>query len=108
MFSSANIKSYSEEDFKLKSWSFILEEIFGYGNINLKWGDTIPGFLSKSSITSKLDLRVSAPSVSSDLSDLSLTEFAKKCTSSKYYLDKLKLVLLSKLHLNSLLQEDIM
>lgn len=33
-----------------------------------------------------------------------MTEFAKECTSRKYYLDKLKLVLMSKLHLNSLMQ----
>lgn len=48
-----------------------------------------------------MDLRVSA---SSAPLDYSLTEFAKECTSQKYYLDKLKLVLVSKLHLNSLLK----
>ncbi|KAG2211460.1 hypothetical protein INT46_000284, partial [Mucor plumbeus] len=101
LFSNASIKNYSEEDFKLKFWSYIFEEIFGYSNINLKWGDTVPGSLSKTNITSKMDLRVSA---SSAPLDYSLTEFAKECTSQKYYLDKLKLVLVSKLHLNSLLK----
>lgn len=37
LFSNARIKNYSEEDFKLKFWSYIFEEIFGYCNINLKW-----------------------------------------------------------------------
>ncbi|GAA5815983.1 hypothetical protein MFLAVUS_009502 [Mucor flavus] len=78
LFSSSNIKMYSEEDFKLKFWSYILEEIFGYGNITLKWGDTVPGSLSKSNIVSKMDLRVSATSAPLDLS---MTEFAKECTS---------------------------
>ncbi|KAI9261042.1 hypothetical protein BY458DRAFT_516114 [Sporodiniella umbellata] len=102
LFFHANISNYSEEDFKLKFWAHILEEIFGYSNIHLNWGDTIPGSLSKTNITSKMDLRISAASSSSF--DYSMTEFAKGCTSRKYYLDKLKLVLISKLHLNSLIQ----
>ncbi|KAG2201561.1 hypothetical protein INT47_007438 [Mucor saturninus] len=44
-------QDYPEEDFKLKCLSFILEEIFGYGNINLK-RDTVPGSLKKSNTTS--------------------------------------------------------
>ncbi|KAI7898845.1 uncharacterized protein BX663DRAFT_513624 [Cokeromyces recurvatus] len=101
LFSDSSIKSYSEEDFKLKFWSHIFEEIFGYSDISLKWGDTVPSSLSKSKIISKMDLRVGA--LTSPL-DYSLAEFAKKCTSHKYYLDKLKLILISKLHLNLLVQ----
>ncbi|EPB86061.1 hypothetical protein HMPREF1544_07137 [Mucor circinelloides 1006PhL] len=102
LFSHANISNYSEEDFKLKFWAHILEEVFGYSNIHLNWGDTVPGSLSKTNVASKMDLRISAASSSSF--DYSMTEFAKECTSRKYYLDKLKLVLMSKLHLNSLMQ----
>ncbi|RCH81656.1 hypothetical protein CU097_005090, partial [Rhizopus azygosporus] len=94
--------NYSEEDFKLKFWVHILEEVFGYSNIHLNWGDTVPGSLSKTNVASKMDLRISAAFSSSF--DYSMIEFAKECTSRKYYLDKLKLVLMSKLHLNSLMQ----
>lgn len=64
-------------------------------------GDTVPDSLSKTNITAKMDLRIRT---SSAPMDYSMTEFAKECTSRKYYLDKLKLVLLSKLHFNSLLK----
>lgn len=64
-------------------------------------GDTVPGSLSKTNIISKMDLRVSA--LLAPL-DYSLIEFAKECTSRKYYLDKLKLILVSKLHLNSIVK----
>ncbi|ORE12189.1 hypothetical protein BCV71DRAFT_240352 [Rhizopus microsporus] len=37
LFSHANISNYSEEDFKLKFWVHILEEVFGYSNIHLNW-----------------------------------------------------------------------
>ncbi|KAI8359894.1 hypothetical protein EDC96DRAFT_595841, partial [Choanephora cucurbitarum] len=102
IFSHANISHYSQEDFKLKFWTHILEEIFGYSNVHLNWGDTVPGSPSKTNVASKMDLRISAASSSSF--DYAMTKFAKECTSRKYYLDKLKLVLMSKLHLNSLLQ----
>ncbi|KAI9010929.1 hypothetical protein CLU79DRAFT_710181, partial [Phycomyces nitens] len=101
LFSHANIINYSEEDFKLKFWAHILEEMFGYSNTHLKWCDTVPGSLSKVNITSKMDLRITTASTSLDCS---ITEFAKECTARKYYHDKLKLVLVSKLHLNSLLK----
>lgn len=101
MFTDTAIKTYSEDDFKWKFWSHIFEEIFGYSNINLKWGDTVPGSLSKTAITARMDLRINSTTVPFDYS---LMEFAKQCTSRKYYLDKLKLVLLSKLHLNLLLK----
>ncbi|OBZ80104.1 hypothetical protein A0J61_11847, partial [Choanephora cucurbitarum] len=35
LFHHANISKYSEEDFKLKFWAHILEEVFGYSNIHL-------------------------------------------------------------------------
>lgn len=48
-----------------------------------------------------MDLRATS---SSAPIDYSITEFAKECTSRKYYQDKLKLVLVSKFHLNSLVK----
>lgn len=64
-------------------------------------GDTVPDSPSKTNITSKMDLRIRTSLVPMDYST---AEFTKGCTSRKYYLDKLKLVLVSKLHLNSLLK----
>ncbi|KAG2237649.1 hypothetical protein INT48_004552, partial [Thamnidium elegans] len=53
-------------------------------------GDTVSDSLSKVNIISKMDLRVTGASASLYYS---ITEFAKKCTTRKYYLDKLKLLL---------------
>ncbi|KAG2211237.1 hypothetical protein INT47_006357 [Mucor saturninus] len=64
----------------------------------MQMGGTVPNSLSSSNIQAKMDLRITT---STAPIDFAMTEFAKECTASKYYLDKLKLVLLSKLHLNS-------
>ncbi|GAA5799343.1 hypothetical protein HPULCUR_004757 [Helicostylum pulchrum] len=64
--------------------------------------DIVPGSLSKVNITSKMDLRITSASASFDYS---ITEFFKGCTARKYYLDKLKPILVSKFHLNSLLKK---
>jgi hypothetical protein len=52
----------------------------------------------------KLDLRVISSSAAT-IPDVSVGEFAKQCTASKMYLDKLKLALISKLHLNYYVQK---
>ncbi|CAO3674254.1 unnamed protein product [Rhizopus stolonifer] len=63
--------------------------------------DTVPGSLSKVNITFKMDLCITT---ASEPLNYSITEFAKECTARKCYLDKLKLALVSKFHLNSLLK----
>ncbi|OBZ85941.1 hypothetical protein A0J61_06003 [Choanephora cucurbitarum] len=65
-------------------------------------GDTVPGSLSKTNVASKMDLHISAASSSSF--GCSMTGIAKERTSKKYYVDKLKLLLMPKFHLNSLMQ----
>lgn len=57
--------------------------------------------MPKVNISSRMDLRVTACPAPLDYST---TEFAKECTPRKYYIDKLKLVLVSKFYLNSLLK----
>lgn len=57
--------------------------------------------MPKVNISSRMDLRVTACPAPLDYST---TEFAKECTPRKYYIDKLKLVLVAKFYLNSLLK----
>ncbi|ORE01151.1 hypothetical protein BCV72DRAFT_322932, partial [Rhizopus microsporus var. microsporus] len=99
LFLSSSIKRYSEEDFKLKFWAFVLEEIFGYSSVVLRWGDTVPSSFKGLGTQPKLDLRILS-SVTAPLPDACLGEFAGQCTASKMYTDKLKLALIAKLHLN--------
>lgn len=64
-------------------------------------GNTVLDSLSKTNISPKTDLCLSASLASLDYS---LIEFAKEFTSRKYYLDKPKLILVSKQHLNILIK----
>lgn len=56
----------------------------------------------KANKNTKIDLRILS-SLSTKQSDLSVAEFAKQAIPSKLYNDKLKEVLISKFHLNTLL-----
>ncbi|KAI9256157.1 hypothetical protein EDC94DRAFT_616796 [Helicostylum pulchrum] len=55
-----NIERYSEEDFKLKFRSHIIEEFFSISSFFLHWGDTVPETFSSSSSKPKVDLRISS------------------------------------------------
>ncbi|KAG2192322.1 hypothetical protein INT47_001821, partial [Mucor saturninus] len=57
-FNAANISRYSEEDFKVKFWSHILEELFGLSRVCLHWGDTVPTIFKKPKAKPKVDLRI--------------------------------------------------
>ncbi|ORE02385.1 hypothetical protein BCV72DRAFT_234736 [Rhizopus microsporus var. microsporus] len=95
LFSDGQIKNYSEEDYKVKFWSFILEELFGSSSVTIKWWDTVPNSFRSLDTEPNLDLRViSSPSTAR------LDDFDKQCKVAKVHLDKLKLVLVAKHHLN--------
>ncbi|KAG1054986.1 hypothetical protein G6F43_003034 [Rhizopus delemar] len=96
------IAKYSEEDFKLKFWSHIIEESFSISPFFLHWVDTVPDAFSLLSLKLKVDPRLLF-SVSSNQPDYSTGEFSKVVNSTKLYEDKLKAVLITKKHLNSLL-----
>ncbi|PHZ07173.1 uncharacterized protein RHIMIDRAFT_244380, partial [Rhizopus microsporus ATCC 52813] len=101
------------EDYKVKFWSFILEEFFGSSSVTIKcrlcfkhkiinhiqlnntrW-DTVPNSFRSLDTEPNLDLRViSSPSTAR------LDDFDKQCKVAKVHLDKLKLVLVAKHHLN--------
>ncbi|KAI9478860.1 MAG: hypothetical protein EXX96DRAFT_572521 [Benjaminiella poitrasii] len=105
MFFSANITNYSEEDFKLKFWSHVFEELFGYSNCVLRWGDTVPKSFKNTEIVPKMDLRIITSAITKNL-DLSVVEFAKQGTANKLYIDKLKMILVSKFHLNYYIKKE--
>lgn len=103
---STNIATYSEEDFKVKFWSHVLEEIFSSPSITLHWGGTVPDLFKATSISPKVDLRILTTTANMH-KDGSLAEFTKIAERTKLYHDKLKLALMSKLHLNQLIKAKI-
>ncbi|KAI9248140.1 hypothetical protein EDC94DRAFT_353617 [Helicostylum pulchrum] len=100
-----NISKYSAEDFKIKFWSHILEELFSASRICLKREDIEPKLFKTSNASSKVDLRILATTVNNK--DASLDEFENISKTTKLYHDKLKLALISKFHLNALLKSNI-
>ncbi|ORE04241.1 hypothetical protein BCV72DRAFT_243768 [Rhizopus microsporus var. microsporus] len=100
-----NISRYSEEDFKLKFWSHLIEKSFSISPFFLhcqlnvvfimNWGDTVPDTFSSLSPKLKVGFRILL-SVSSMRSDYSVGEFAKVASSTKFYGDKLKAALITK------------
>ncbi|KAI9279883.1 hypothetical protein BY458DRAFT_431416 [Sporodiniella umbellata] len=101
----SNISLYSEEDFKVKFWSHLLEELFSLSDVCLHWGDTVPTIFKKSEARPKVDLRIMSI-LDSKGGDCSLGEFSKIAESTKFYEDKLKLALMAKFHLNSLIKSN--
>ncbi|KAG1450065.1 hypothetical protein G6F46_011891 [Rhizopus delemar] len=101
----SNISLYSEEDFKVKFWSHLLEELFSLSNVCLHWGDTVPTIFKKTEARPKVDLRIMSI-LNSKEGDYSLGEFSKIAESTKLYEDKLKLALMAKFHLNSLIKNN--
>lgn len=100
-----NIARYSEEDFKVKFWSHLMEELFSLTKVCLHWGDAVPSILKNSNAAPKVDLRIMS-TLNAKSGDYSLGEFAKMAEGTKLYHDKLKLVLMAKSHLNLLLKSN--
>ncbi|KAI9485984.1 MAG: hypothetical protein EXX96DRAFT_473086, partial [Benjaminiella poitrasii] len=93
------------ENFKLKFWSHVFKELFGYSNCVLRGGDTVPKFFKNTEIVPKMDLQNITSAVTKN-PDLSVAEFAKQRTANKLYIDKLKMVLVSKFHLNYYIKKE--
>ncbi|KAI8058782.1 hypothetical protein BDF21DRAFT_429993 [Thamnidium elegans] len=105
MLTNAYIDACSEQSINIKYWSYLFETYFGRNrNIFLQWGDTIAADCKNSSLSFKLDLRIIVNIEKTD-HDIIAAELAPPTTTinSKLYNDKLKLALVSKCHLNSLL-----
>ncbi|KAI7881727.1 uncharacterized protein EV154DRAFT_540013 [Mucor mucedo] len=93
---------YSEEDFKLKFWGHIFEELFSTSNVCLHWGDTVPFIFKYTEASPKVDLRIIS-TMSCKEGGHSLCEFSKVAETTRSYQDKLKLTLMAKHHVNSLI-----
>lgn len=65
----------------------------------------MPSILKNTNAAPKVDLRIMS-TLNSKGGDYSLGEFAKMAEGTKYYHDKLKLALMAKFHLNSLLESN--
>ncbi|KAG1585710.1 hypothetical protein G6F47_011420 [Rhizopus delemar] len=70
-----------------------------------KEGDTVPTIFKKTEARPKVDLRIMSI-LNSKEGDYSLGEFSKIAESTKLYEDKLKLALMAKFHLNSLIKNN--
>ncbi|KAI8645792.1 hypothetical protein BD408DRAFT_381446 [Parasitella parasitica] len=66
-------------------------------------GDTIPRVCERTEYAPKIDLRITLPSIT--CVDLSVMEYAKKYDDSKYYKDKVKIVLCSFIYFHDLLKK---
>lgn len=68
-------------------------------------GDTVPTIFKKTEARPKVDLRIMSI-LNSKEGDYSLGEFSKIAESTKLYEDRLKLALMAKFHLNSLIKNN--
>ncbi|KAG0854113.1 hypothetical protein G6F26_007874 [Rhizopus arrhizus] len=116
VFSSENLKRYSEFDLQVKFWGYIFELYLGqHRHIILHWGDTMSDTCKNVGLRFKLDLRVLILRKDETVVDGASGEIARKATKAKLYADRLKSVLTTKCHLNAFLkslryisEEDIM
>ncbi|KAG1308984.1 hypothetical protein G6F64_005653 [Rhizopus arrhizus] len=121
VFSSENLKRYSEFDLQVKFWGYIFELYLGqHRHLTLSFvspfrGDTMSNTCKNMGLRFKLDLRVLILSKDEMVIDGATGEIARKATKAKLYTDRLKSVLTTKCHLNAFLkslryisEEDIM
>ncbi|KAI9343683.1 hypothetical protein BD770DRAFT_414394 [Pilaira anomala] len=100
---------FSEQDFVSKVWSPMIEIVFrsldDVPSIIAHWGDTNPELIKENGKVIRTDLRFIACQSSKEIIDAGVAEFAPKVFPSKYYRDKLKMILASKAQLNSLVKD---
>ncbi|KAI9271567.1 hypothetical protein BDA99DRAFT_500416 [Phascolomyces articulosus] len=105
VFSSENLKRYSEFDLQVKFWGYIFELYLGqYRHIILHWGDTMSNTCKNMGLRFKLDLRILILREDEAVVDGATGEIARKATKAKLYADRLKSVLTTKCHLNAFLK----
>ncbi|KAI8881700.1 hypothetical protein K501DRAFT_188403, partial [Backusella circina FSU 941] len=106
LFSSENLKQYSEFDLQVKFWGYIFESYLGqHRHIILHWGDTMSNTCKNVGLRFKLDLRChECTCYDETVVDGATGEIARKATKAKLYADRLKSVLTTKCHLNAFLK----
>lgn len=108
IFDPKDSKFLSEGDYVVKVWGPLLETLFrGSGSV-LHWGDTIPDNIKALGKTIKMDLRI-IKSLGDEkvMPDFATGEVAKSILKSKFYKDKLKTVLTSKMDLNKFVESPL-
>ncbi|KAG1228282.1 hypothetical protein G6F35_002376 [Rhizopus arrhizus] len=105
IFNKSVRSNYSEEDYKLKFWAYIIETFFAHKqNMVLQWGDTMTNICKSKNLKFKLDLHIVVLNDEEVVVDGMTAEVAKTATKQKLYDDKLKSILASKCHINNFLQ----
>ncbi|SAM08388.1 hypothetical protein [Absidia glauca] len=107
MLSDAYLRQCSEASLVTKFWGPIFEEYFGYDrDIFLQWGDTLETKNAEMGMMMRLDLRVILTH-GETIMEGATGEFARATatTKKKLFGDKLKSVLATKIHLNSMVSE---
>ncbi|CDS03558.1 hypothetical protein LRAMOSA00960 [Lichtheimia ramosa] len=105
MLSDKYIHKCTEQSLIIKFWGPIFESYFGYSmDTFIQWGDSLSKHTDKACSTIRLDLRIVIQNDGGDIESMA-GEFASAtaATGSKYYTDKTKIVLISKVHLNQVL-----
>lgn len=98
-------KLLSEGDYLVKVWGPLFETLFRGTSVTLHWGDTVAENVKAMARSIKLDLRIMMNlDYEKGLPDLGSGELAKDFYSSKFYRDKLKTVLSSKIDLNQMIE----
>lgn len=98
---------YSEEDFIIKFWSYIFETFFGTDqNLFIHWGDTQASTNKKNGLKLNLDMRIMIMKNTKYLMEGSDCEYARKPFPSKYFKDRLKLILATKAYSNDLVNNS--
>ncbi|KAG1504427.1 hypothetical protein G6F47_001796 [Rhizopus delemar] len=106
MFRQSYINSCSEQSLNIKYRSYLFASFFGRNkDVFLQWGETKAVDCTRAALDFKLDLRIIV-NIEQEKHEVATAELAKPRSTieSKLFNDKLKLVLVTKCHLNSVLK----
>ena len=105
IFDEKDSKLLSEGDYVVKVWGPLLETLFRGSGTVLHWGDTVAENIKATGRNIKMDLRIiSSLNNEKMVPNLATGEIAKDIWMSKFYKDKLKTVLSSKMDLNQFVE----
>ncbi|KAI7861396.1 hypothetical protein BDF14DRAFT_1870144 [Spinellus fusiger] len=106
-FYQERIELYSEEDYVVKFWANVFESFFGSNeHLFLHWGDTQAKACKNNGLSMKLDMRIMIMKNGKHVVEGGTCEYAKNPVRSKYFRDRLKLVLASKAYINNVIENS--
>lgn len=105
IFDEKDSKLLSEGDYVVKVWGPLLETLFWGSGTVLHWGDTVAENAKATGQSIKMDLRIiSSFDSQKNVPNFATGEIAKDIWMSKFYKDKLKTVLSSKMGLDQFVE----